>query len=565
VAAIAVVCALAPSAAPAATINVTIATDTVANDAQCSLREAVTVTNNDNVGTTGCVAVGAFGPDTITLAASTTYHLTIPTTIEDSNADGDLDIDTTMGTDGLTIQGVGSGSTAIDEDLVDRVIQLKNGPMTLTGLTVSGGNMGNGGSSIGGGIWINSTGNLTLNQSTVSGNDADYGGGISAYGPLTATDSTIQSNGALGATGTLYGGGIDSSIGAVSLTRTTVFNNKAITSGGGINASSASLTLDSSLISSNTVSSPDDATSPQPQGGGIFANNSPVTLTNSTIASNSATTTDAVATLPQPRGGGFYNGAETATIIGSTFSANSVSEGNAANREAGGIFNSSSGTLTLRNSTLSGNSAPGGNGGALLNNNGNATLAHVTITGNSAGTGMAIANTETTGSLALRGTLVANGATACFNFTGVITSNGYNIDQGSSCGLATATDLQNVTNPMLDGLANNGGPTQTHALLAGSPAIDHVLNADCDDENSAPLTVDQRGFTRPVPAGGACDTGSFEFVPTPATAPTPPSAAPTAPVATENPACAALRAKLKKAKTKKQKRKIRRQLRALGC
>ncbi len=63
-------------------------------------------------------------------------------------------------------------------------------------------------------------------------------------------------------------------------------------------------------------------------------------------------------------------------------------------------------------------------------------------------------------------------------------------------------------------LANNGGPTMTRASLAGSPAINAIPFADCTDQSSPtpqPVTMDQRGVTRPEPAGGNCDIGAYEF------------------------------------------------------
>ena len=60
-------------------------------------------------------------------------------------------------------------------------------------------------------------------------------------------------------------------------------------------------------------------------------------------------------------------------------------------------------------------------------------------------------------------------------------------------------------------LQNNGGPTLTHALLPGSEAIDSTYPSGCGDQIGAPLTTDQRGFSRPV--GAACDVGAFEYRP----------------------------------------------------
>jgi hypothetical protein len=86
----------------------------------------------------------------------------------------------------------------------------------------------------------------------------------------------------------------------------------------------------------------------------------------------------------------------------------------------------------------------------------------------------------------------------------VVLSNGYNIESpGSTCGFdPDGTDLVNVPDPMLGPLQDNGGPTETHALLPGSPAINQTPGAACE------VTTDQRGQPRPV--GDGCDVGSFE-------------------------------------------------------
>jgi len=85
------------------------------------------------------------------------------------------------------------------------------------------------------------------------------------------------------------------------------------------------------------------------------------------------------------------------------------------------------------------------------------------------------------------------------------TSNGYNIESpGDTCGFEQGTD-QVVPDPMLGPLQDNGGPTETHALLPGSPAIDQVPVEGCQ------VTEDQRG--EPRPAGDGCDVGAFERQP----------------------------------------------------
>jgi len=97
------------------------------------------------------------------------------------------------------------------------------------------------------------------------------------------------------------------------------------------------------------------------------------------------------------------------------------------------------------------------------------------------------------------------------NCAGTITDAGYNISDDSTCNFS-ATGSQNNTNPGLSsaGLANNGGPTQTIALVAGSHAIDAIPLAACTDQIGKRITTDQRGFPRPDGAESLCDIGAYE-------------------------------------------------------
>ncbi len=144
----------------------------------------------------------------------------------------------------------------------------------------------------------------------------------------------------------------------------------------------------------------------------------------------------------------------------------------------GGILNDAGGTLTLNNSTVTGNSASVLAGG-IFNNSGTATLKNM---------------------------IVAN-QTAGGDCDGTITSAGYNLSSDSTCGF-TATGDQQDTNPLLGALANNGGPTRTHALGAGSPAIDTGNPATPGSGGNACEATDQRGVARPQ--GTFCDIGAFE-------------------------------------------------------
>jgi len=167
---------------------------------------------------------------------------------------------------------------------------------------------------------------------------------------------------------------------------------------------------------------------------------------------------------------------------------------------AGGIF-APLGDVTITNSTLTGNTSLVGWGGGAFALNARAHLANVTVTGNQAPSGG--------GLILLSAGFVANtiiadnpGGDCLF---GPFTTSDHNLDSDNSCMLTGPGDRSGVA-PLLGPLANNGGPTDTHALLAGSPAIDAGNNATC-------LATDQRGVTRPQ--GPACDIGAFEAPATP--------------------------------------------------
>jgi hypothetical protein len=117
----------------------------------------------------------------------------------------------------------------------------------------------------------------------------------------------------------------------------------------------------------------------------------------------------------------------------------------------------------------------------------------------------------------LKGTILAGNPSSgncisSFFSTLPLTDQGYNISEDDSCGFSAVGSLNN-TDPMLDpdGLANNGGPTETIALVSGSPAIDAIPLASCTDQDGNPFTTDQRGFLRPDAREAVCDIGAYEF------------------------------------------------------
>jgi uncharacterized repeat protein (TIGR01451 family) len=214
------------------------------------------------------------------------------------------------------------------------------------------------------------------------------------------------------------------------------------------------------------------------------------------------------------------------TISNSTIADNRVT-GGLVSGLGGGI--SVLGDLSLTNSTVTGNSAESTvgmvqGGGILAALDPTATepskvdIVNSTIAGNSVGAagvggGLAIYN-PTPGvltTLSVKNTIVAGnsgpGGTSDCGAVAMLTSD-HNISSDASCMFADAGSKQN-TNPLLGGLANNGGETDTLALQPGSPAIDAGTNAGCPP-------TDQRGVSRPQ--GSACDVGAFELVPAPAPA-----------------------------------------------
>jgi len=182
----------------------------------------------------------------------------------------------------------------------------------------------------------------------------------------------------------------------------------------------------------------------------------------------------------------------------------------------------SNGALTIEGSTIAGNSGGAEALGALvtyrslsLTNStvsddywgivvgATVTLAHSTIVGGDA----ALASLGSGVTTTTKGSLMVGG---CLPTDSDVTSKGYNIESpGNTCGFDQGTD-QVVPDPMLGPLQDNGGPTETHALLPGSPAINQIPVEDCLDAEGAPLTTDQRGEPRPETGGTMCDVGAFE-------------------------------------------------------
>ncbi|MGH7287540.1 MAG: choice-of-anchor Q domain-containing protein [Myxococcota bacterium] len=221
--------------------------------------------------------------------------------------------------------------------------------------------------------------------------------------------------------------------------------------------------------------------------GGI-TNVGTMVVTDSSISDNTAMESN----------GGIYNEG-TMEIVGSSIVGNV-----ATSQFNGGIFNAVGATLTLLNSTVSGNSANQSNGAIF--SFGTLELVHSTVSGNTTASGRNGGIFAFPGSSVTFKNSIVGGNTGR-DCTGPITSAGHNLDSDDTCNLTAAGDTP-AADPMLGPLGDNGGPTETHSLLRGSPAIDAIAVADCTDLDGDPVATDQRGVARPQ--GTGCDVGAFE-------------------------------------------------------
>jgi hypothetical protein len=280
--------------------------------------------------------------------------------------------------------------------------------------------------------------------------------------------------------------------GVATIRNLTVMNGFGFELAGGI-LNNGVLTLDHVVVANNRVTS--SGNDFWKGGGGIYnGDGSTLNLIDSTVRGN---TTD------QVDGGGVYGFFNTKlTIERSTIS------GNTAGNVGGGMR--TLGNVVIRNSTLSGNISTAWHGGAIFHTDGVMNIISSTIADNSSPGGTAggiFVGTFTAGSPTL--TLVNSIVTRNSSYqcqpgpfgpgTVTLSTLGHNLFGDVSCGVG-ATDLVGV-NALLGPLASNGGPTQTQALLAGSPAIDAA-------EAASSPAVDQRGVARPQGAG--FDIGAYE-------------------------------------------------------
>ncbi|MBN1678660.1 MAG: hypothetical protein JW966_00115 [Anaerolineae bacterium] len=402
------------------------------------------------------------GADTITFSLSAPAAITLADTLP-------------LITDDLTISGPGADQLTVDGAHAYRVFHVSDDvTFTLEGVTVTGGRI-SGYDTEGAGIYIDG-GTLLASNCAFTDNAADYGGAIhNNAGEVEMTDCEFRDN-----DGSAYGAGIYSVDGTLTLTRVTFDDNDTLvfsTAHAGAIQSSGTATIIDCLFTNNSS-----------EYGGAISNSGTMTLFNTTLVNNTAMNESAAYDHP----GGAIMNYGILTITNSTLSGNTGGYG--------GAIAMWRGSASLINSTLSGNTADAG--GAIYHgahsNPALLQLTNSTLAGNSASMGAAVyANGyNATATLNAIDSIVTDGSTLCvLDGDTAYNDDGHNLVSDTTCGIGQVAD------PLLENLADNGGPTWTMAPQSGSPAI---------DAGTCVTDTDQRGITRPQGLG--CDIGAYEQI-----------------------------------------------------
>ena len=533
-----------------ATLTITTIADNDVNDSVLSLREAIEAVNdgaftgNQQLNTLAAGTVDLSNPfgtnDTILFDNGTLVSdLSGQTiTIDTGGGYSDFIIATDVMIDGSAL----SSQIKIDGNDASRVFVLDRGGVglnaTLDSVTIQNGRV----AGLGAGLLLaNAADTLSIFNSTITGNHAHKGGGIASYGTLNITGSTITGNHADGPNSNYLGGGSYIGGGIAYLSDSTISNNYAY-SGGGIYSVNASVEMHNVVISKNVASH---------IGGGMVANSNSVTdIYDSLITGN---TSDSTAgglynrsssvmriirsvvsdnTSYNSYAGGVYDGGDLLLVVDSTITHNYGQEGAGLASEGslvivmnstlsdnhatdqGGAISIFGPDFYLINSTVSGNTAPNSGGGVLLGSSTNYII-NSTITGNTAGTnggGIIASSTTYLNNSIVAGNTATGLGNDLFDSSGTNVSGSNNIFTTGGVANNTSFDLNSdfvadVSSVINTTLADNGGPTQTHALTSNSVAINAGDNALAVDENGDPLTFDQRGVLRPI---GLVDIGAYE-------------------------------------------------------
>lgn len=478
---------LVPFGASASSFTITVdsLSDTVAVDGHCILREAIE--NHNAQGRPNVDCRKGHGTDRINFSLGGTIGLVgeLPAVqrklliyggsavVVDGNATSRI-LETTDGAN-LTLANISltNGSASGDGGalLNDADAKVRLDHVAVTDSTATGS---------GGGVY-SPAGRMTIKSSVFDGNSAVNAGGLGGL-DLKISDSTFNDNDA-----SQYGGAMYTF--AISMTDSVVSNNTAGAGFGGLAAGGPGL-LRRVVITGNSA--------PAAGGGGIQA------AGGTRFVADAITVDDNTAAC---FGGGlvtfFGDSSPTVVIQNSTISGNQTTS--SCGLGGGGLFNQGAGTLIVANSTVADNTTTTDGGGIW--NNGTMTLLNDTIANNSA------ANNGQAGGLfdTASGTaFVANTAMAFATIgTGCggpgISSGGNNLDEDSTCNFTGPGDLQGL-NPFLGSLQNNGGPTNTMLPASTSPLLNRGNSKIC---SAQPVNgEDQRGFKRPQ--GGRCDIGSVE-------------------------------------------------------
>jgi Leucine-rich repeat (LRR) protein len=424
----------------------------------------VTTTTDIGCGASGLIiaindANASAADDIINLYPDCTYTFYNYDNTSLSTGDNGLSIILDSATSGtLTING--SSNNVIERDGASNDFRFfyidAGGDLTLNDMTITGGLVDANNWPYGYGGAVFNKGTLTVDNVIFDNNNApkNHGGAIFNFSGLNISNSTFSNNSASYFGGAIYNSEVINYTNMVTISNSTFSNNIAINSaGGGISNDGGTVDITGSTFSSNEANG-----TPGGAGMGGAISNSDfgnLTITDSTFANNSATW----------YGGGLYSYGYV-TITNSTFS------NNHSNEYGGGVFNDGY-NVDIINSTFYGNSA-GVSGGAIYEDA--TTTVENTI----------IANSTAGGNCSMDGNSVTDG--------------GNNISDDTTCGFADTNNLGtgDGVDALLDVLADNGGGTQTHALLTASPAI----NAG----GACGLANDQRGNTR----DSLCDIGAFE-------------------------------------------------------
>ncbi len=437
------------------------------------MRDAILAANTNTA--TGDCPAGAAGLDTIGFSLGVQCSLT-PCTITLSSALPTV-------TEDLTING---NNTVVNGANLFRVFDLGAVTVIISSLSISNGNV-SGVTGLGAAINMSDTAmtsgtTLTLTNVSFSNNHAMYGGAIyEPRGTLTIDHCNFSGNAATNAGGAI----LEERNGSLLVVTDSLFSANSAGGNGGALALVSNATISGSTFTGNLAANggaiekvvlgdlqlsdsvfENNAATGQPasQGGAIylFQNGGTATLTNVTISGNSTI----------GNGGAIASAVGALNLNNTTITDNTADSDNDGVGEGGGIFKAAN-TIQVQNSILAGNFDTPGNGGS-------GTI-----------------KPDCSGAFSSTGYNLIGRNDGCTGFT-----NGVNGDKVGSA--------LSPINPLLGALANNGGSTQTHALLAGSPAINAANPLPPGSGGFACAATDQRGTARPQ--GTACDMGAFEFV-----------------------------------------------------